>query len=229
LSAEQVEDALAEQRSTGDPLGEILVARGHISRIDLAAALSTQWTWPKTESVDEAPQEVPSQVVETHDHHPTAVAAVAAQTEPVVAQAPATATAVLLPVELAAQPPFPVAASVHEPPEVAPPPPDPRPSPPPVPQAPPDHLVALEARLAALEDGGRLLAELQARLRSAYEQLAAAEARLGALEPGVSALAQAYSALSAQLQAQSHELAALRAASVKHEAQISTAARALLA
>jgi len=45
LTPAQLEDALSAQRRNGERLGEILVARGHISRIDLAAALSTQWSW----------------------------------------------------------------------------------------------------------------------------------------------------------------------------------------
>jgi len=45
LSQAQIEDALAEQNETGERLGEILVKRGIISRIDLAGALSTQWNF----------------------------------------------------------------------------------------------------------------------------------------------------------------------------------------
>ena len=45
LTSEQLDSALEQQRETGEPLGEILVARNHISRIDLAAVLSKQWTW----------------------------------------------------------------------------------------------------------------------------------------------------------------------------------------
>jgi len=40
-----LEAALAEQRTTGERLGEILVGHGLISRMDLAGALSKQWSW----------------------------------------------------------------------------------------------------------------------------------------------------------------------------------------
>src|SRR5437763_11965841 len=45
MTAEQLDDALAQQQRTGEPIGEILVARGLVSRIDLAGALSAQWSW----------------------------------------------------------------------------------------------------------------------------------------------------------------------------------------
>jgi hypothetical protein len=54
LTSEELDAALAQQRETGEPLGEILVAREHISRVDLAAALSTQWTWRSEEPAAEA-------------------------------------------------------------------------------------------------------------------------------------------------------------------------------
>ena len=57
----QLESALEEQRRSGQPLGEILVGREVISRVDLAAALSTQWTWNKNHTEDETP------AVEAHD------------------------------------------------------------------------------------------------------------------------------------------------------------------
>jgi hypothetical protein len=67
--------------------------------------------------------------------------------------------------------------------------------------------------VAASEDGGRIVGELQARLRAAYEQLAAAEARLEVLEPAVSDLTKAFGVLNAQLHARGEELAELGAAS----------------
>ena len=235
LTTEQVEDALVEQQSTGNPLGEILVARGHISRIDLAAALSTQWTWQKAgRPLDEpaaelATSDVPVAVETTEPepsptYEPEPSPTYEAVTEPPTAPVPA-----LPPVAMTVEPepfrtvePEPFVTAQPEPFSIAP-------APPPPPQPPVDPTGGLERRVTVLEDSARLVADLQARLRSAYEQLAAAEARLGALEPSVAALAQAYNALVAQLQAQRHELEALRAASVKHEAQIATAARALLA
>jgi hypothetical protein len=222
LTSEQVEDALAEQRSTGNPLGEILVARGHISRIDLAAALSTQWTWQKTgRPLEETPAEAPTAVeappVELVEPEPVTHYEPVEETAPAIAVGP--------PVAVTSRP-EPAPPFQPRPPVMAPVAP---PTPPASAQPPLDLTGGLESRVAALEADGRLVADLQARLRSGYEQLAAAEARLSALEPGVAALAQAYNTLVAQLQAQNRELEALRAASVKHEAQISTAARALLA
>jgi len=222
LTSEQVEEALAEQSTTGDPLGEILVARGYISRIDLAAALSTQWTWQKTgKPLEAVPDEMPFEARTVEEPEPV----IEPVPEPVaVAAAVPVAVAAPEPLPLEPAPAAPVVQLIAEPPQpelptVLPPAPVP---------APVDVSGLLESRVAALEEARSLVAELQTRLRSAYEQLAAAEARLGALEPGVSALAQAYNALNAQVQAQAHEIQALRAASVKHDTQISTAARALL-
>ena len=162
LTSEQLESALEQQRETGEPLGEILVARDHISRIDLAAALTTQWSWQGEEpEADETPEQ------------PEAV-------EPVEAT-----------------PSYDRVAAVAEP-------------------------------VAAPDDAGRVVGELQARLRAAYEQLAAAEARLEVLEPAVSDLTKAFGVLNAQLHARGEELAELRAASAKREAQITAAAQALL-
>jgi len=78
------------------------------------------------------------------------------------------------------------------------------------------------------EADGRLVADLQARLRGAYEQLAAAEARLEVLEPAVDDLTKAFGVLNAQLHARGEELAEIRAASARREEQIAAAARALL-
>lgn len=50
LSSMELESALAHQKQTGQPLGEILIEREHISRVDLAAALSRQWTWRTADS-----------------------------------------------------------------------------------------------------------------------------------------------------------------------------------
>jgi hypothetical protein len=162
LTSEQLESALEQQRETGEPLGEILVARDHISRIDLAAALTTQWSWQGEEpAADNTPE------------------------QPVVVE-PVEATASY------------------------------------------DQVAAVAEPVAAPDDGVRVVAELQARLRAAYEQLAAAETRLGVLEPAVSDLTKAFGVLNAQLHARAEELAELRAASAKREAQITAAAQALL-
>jgi hypothetical protein len=83
-------------------------------------------------------------------------------------------------------------------------------------------------RSEAAEADGRLVADLQARLRGAYEQLAAAEARLEVLEPAVDDLTKAFGVLNAQLHARGEELAEIRAAAAKREEQIAAAARALL-
>src|SRR5437870_4370945 len=132
LTSEQLESALEQQRETGEPLGEILVARNHISRIDLAAALSTQWSWQgEVPAADDSPEQ------------PAAVE--------------------------------PVEATAND-----------------------DGAVAVAERVATEEDG-RLVADLQARLRGAYEQLAAAEARIEALEPAVADLTKAFSVVTAQL------------------------------
>jgi hypothetical protein len=156
LTSDQLASALAQQRETGEPLGEILVARNHISRIDLAAALSTQWSWREEESAtDDGPEQ------------------------------PAAAVAV-------------------------------------------EETGAATADLSEAEADGRLVADLQARLRGAYEQLAEAEARLEALEPAVEDLTKAFGVLNAQLHARGEELAEIRAASAKREEQIAAAARALL-
>ena len=67
VTNEQLEAALAQQRDTGEPLGEILVARELISRVDLAQALATQWTWqrPQPEQAAAAePQGVPRAAVD---------------------------------------------------------------------------------------------------------------------------------------------------------------------
>jgi hypothetical protein len=53
LTNAQLDSALEEQRESRQPLGEILVARELISRVDLAQALSTQWTWNRTHPEDE--------------------------------------------------------------------------------------------------------------------------------------------------------------------------------
>jgi type IV pilus assembly protein PilB len=161
LTSEQLDSALEQQRETGEPLGEILVARNHISRIDLAAVLSKQWTWqgevPAVDDVAEAE-------VEVEPEEPASDAVVAVDTTP----------------------------------------------------------------LAATDEGSRIVAELQARLRAAYEQLASAESRVEGLETAVSDLTKAFGVLNAQLHARGEELAELRAASAKREAQIEAAARALL-
>jgi predicted nucleic acid-binding Zn-ribbon protein len=162
LTSEQLDSALAQQKETGEPLGEILVARNHITRIDLAAALSTQWSWQGDESAEEETPEQP------------------AAAEPAEARAG------------------------H------------------------DGDAAVAERTASAEDDDRLVADLQARLRGAYEQLAAAEARLEVLEPAVDDLTKAFGVLNAQLHARGEELAELRAASAKREEQIAAAARALL-
>ena len=47
VTAEQLEEALDEQHRTGERVGEILVKHGWISRVDLAGALSTQWSWTR--------------------------------------------------------------------------------------------------------------------------------------------------------------------------------------
>ena len=73
-----------------------------------------------------------------------------------------------------------------------------------------------------------MVADLQARLRAAYEQLAAAEARIEALEPAVADLTKAFGFVTAQLTARAEEIAELRVASAKREEQIVAAARALL-
>ena len=63
LTPAQLEDALSAQRRNGERLGEILVARGHISRIDLAAALQTQWSWQQDgEEPAGPPAEAPAAV-----------------------------------------------------------------------------------------------------------------------------------------------------------------------
>src|SRR5437773_3158617 len=129
LTSEQLASALEQQQETGEPLGEILVARNHISRIDLAAALSTQWSWQGDESAAEEPEQ------------PAAVAT--------------------------AEPAAPV---------------------------------------SAVDDEGRVVADLQARLRGAYEQLAAAESRLEVLEPAVADLTNAFGVLNAQLHARGEAL-----------------------
>jgi hypothetical protein len=157
LTSDELDSALAHQQETGEPLGEILVAREHISRVDLAAALSRQWSWQREASADDERPEQPD---------PTDAAD--------------------------------------------------------------DDVTTAASRDAAPEDGGRLVAELQARLRAAYEQLAAAEARIGALEPAVDDLTKAFGVLNAQLHARAEELKELRAASMKREEQITAAARALL-
>jgi len=157
LTSDELDSALAHQQETGEPLGEILVAREHISRVDLAAALSRQWSWQRDASADDDPHQ-PLEATAEADNDVTAAAS-------------------------------------HD---------------------------------AAPEEGGRLVAELQARLREAHEQLAAAEARIGALEPAVDDLTKAFGVLNAQLHARAEELKELRAASAKREEQITAAARALL-
>src|SRR5690348_11094221 len=163
LTTEQVEDALAEQRNTGNPLGEILVARGHISRIDLAAALSTQWTWQKAgRALEDEPSEPPAA-----DEVPTSPDPV--QPEPASRYEPiedtAAAVAVLPPAAPSSvpepapqlQPRPPVVAPVAPP---VPPVPFASPAPPPASAQPPiDQTGGLERRVAALEDEGRLVAD----------------------------------------------------------------------
>ena len=57
LTPAQLDRALEVQRETGGRLGEILVERGYISRIDLAGALSKQWSWrhQRAQSSSESP------------------------------------------------------------------------------------------------------------------------------------------------------------------------------
>lgn len=43
ISASDLEEALEEQRTSGQRLGEILVSRGNLSRLELASALADQW------------------------------------------------------------------------------------------------------------------------------------------------------------------------------------------
>jgi MSHA biogenesis protein MshE len=43
VTPEQLEEALAEQRTTGRKLGEVLVDLGFITRVDLAGVISEQW------------------------------------------------------------------------------------------------------------------------------------------------------------------------------------------
>jgi hypothetical protein len=138
LTNEQLDSALAEQQETGQPLGEILVAREHISRIDLAAVLSKQWTWQREPEADAAIVEQPGTAVQ------------------------------------------------HE-----------------------------------VEHDGRLVADLQARVRAADEQFAASEARLATLEEQVSDLTKAFGVLQRFIRSQTEELEALRAASSPQEALVS--------
>src|SRR5689334_24420013 len=106
LTAEELDDALVEQETTGERLGEILVARGHISRIDLAGALSTQWSWQRQQPEDEI--SLPAAVALAEEPPPSEgyeeavpvevpvvepVAAVEQPEEPVRAEAPAPAPA----------------------------------------------------------------------------------------------------------------------------------------
>jgi len=54
VTASQLEQALEEQRKTGGRLGEILVATGKLSRLELASALADQWaTFQKLRPPDE--------------------------------------------------------------------------------------------------------------------------------------------------------------------------------
>jgi hypothetical protein len=159
LTAEELESALAQQRESGGPLGEILVAREHISRVDLAGALSRQWTWQGEEpEADDTPVEQPG-AAERHETTP----------------------------------------SVEE-------------------------VAALTQRVAALEDGGSLVADLQARLKAGYAQLTADEARVEALEEQVSDLTKAFGVLQRYLHARTEEVEALRVASLNQETQAATQA-----
>ncbi|MBM3679368.1 MAG: hypothetical protein FJW96_16070, partial [Actinobacteria bacterium] len=44
IDAGQLEQAISRQKATGQPLGQVLVESGFISRLDLASALAEQWS-----------------------------------------------------------------------------------------------------------------------------------------------------------------------------------------
>lgn len=49
VTKEQIEEALAEQASTGELLGEILVRKGYVSEKDIAETIATQYSLPYLE------------------------------------------------------------------------------------------------------------------------------------------------------------------------------------
>jgi hypothetical protein len=209
LTSAQLERALEEQRSTGGRLGEILVERGYISRIDLAGALSTQWGWR-----DEVPPPIESHATPMPARQETV------EPEPVAAAQ----ELVPLPALPAADPvpTFPSAQPLQSPSVEA----IGEPATPPVRTEP---FAALVARVTGLEDQERLVRELQTRLRDTHEQLAAGEARLGSLEAILAQLSQAYAALNARLDAQTREIEDLRRVTTEQATRIATAGAALLA
>lgn len=202
LTRAQLSDALAEQERSGARLGEILVARGQISRVDLASAIGAQWSWDPNAPAPEEPivEVAPAVALEAgRDAEVDHEPNTLLAEISIAQQAPASTSPISEQYERSI-PATPVAAAGGQ----------------------------LETRVAALEDAARLIADLQSRVRAAYGQLASAEARLGAIEPLVSQLAQANATLNSKLAAQAHEIEALRTQSSKQQAQLITAARALL-
>jgi len=217
LTDAQLDQALAVQQQTGQQLGEILVTSGLISRLDLASAIGTQWAYQE-KAADEAvlgqPEPAPYAFPEPLPvpeygaaaplesfASPSFVGAVEVEVaQPIVQPAydvePAQWTTEDVP---AAYPADPAPSYAADP--------------------------ALSGRIEALEEKGRLIDDLQARLRAVYEQLAAAEARVETLEPLVARLSQANDALTAQFEAQTREFEELRSNSVKVDA-LATAIRA---
>jgi len=219
LSRAQLDQALAIQEQTGQQLGEILVSSGLISRLDLASAIGTQWAYQ--ERTAEEPAAPQPEYAEPEPLSPFAANPLAAAVE--VAQPEYAQPEYAQPVEYA----HPEYAQPVAQPEYA------------QPVAPPQSYEVEQAawaaapaadpelagRLEALEEKARLVDDLQARLRSVYEQLAAAEARVETLEPLVARLSEANEALSVQLEAQTREFEELRSNAVKVEA-LATALRA---
>jgi hypothetical protein len=204
LSLDQLNAALVEQQMTGQNLGEILVTRGYISRLDLASAIGTQWRTQERPqpAAEPAPVSLP-------DPYPVAVEPVPEPyVEPYVEPAPEPYVATL--------PEQPVYVAVQEPQEPAWPANDLGPS-----------VAALADRIGALEETTRLIDDLQASLRSAYEHSAATAARLDQLEAIVSNIANAHTAFTAELESQRHEVQAVRSGTAKLDGFIA-AARAFL-
>jgi MSHA biogenesis protein MshE len=104
VTQEQLDEALAEQRTTGRKLGEVLVDLGFITRVALAGVISEQWDDLRVSSRAQAPAETParqsaasgSSVVEValRERLEALTAAVAAR-DARIAQQDATITALL--------------------------------------------------------------------------------------------------------------------------------------
>ena len=225
LTPAEIQEALDQQAVTGEPIGEILVKSGRISRLDLAGALSTQWAFPSANGLEQpAPEPAPP----AEPSPPPRVAAV--PTPP-----PAAPPVVPPPVEAVPTPP-PVAPPLAPPPvEAVPAPPlEARPVAPPSiavvpapPVAPPVAAPPAAPPDRRYEEQEQRLQELRTQVEAMRKELGYGTSRLDACESLASQLAQACTTLAARAEEQTRQIEQLRQVAVDHATRIRNAAGAL--